>query len=242
MRLYRFYSFVPVILALLSLAACSNSTSVTTPLPSVSLTEEQPENSEPIGATETPITDATTASGAVQVYNIVAEESEAAYEVGEVFFNQNNRFNLAIGVTHAISGSVTIDAANPQNSAISTITIDISQFQSDESRRDERIRREWLESATYPIATFVPTSIEGLPESYVPGEAIVFRVTGDLTIRDVTNPVTFEVTAKLDGDTLTGTAASMILMTDFGFSPPTIAGMLEAENEVTMRLTFVARP
>jgi hypothetical protein len=31
-------------------------------------------------------------------------------------------------------------------------------------------------------------------------------------------------------------------MTDFGFDPPNIAGMLQAENEVNIFFDFVARP
>ena len=45
-------------------------------------------------------------------------------------------FNLAVGVTKQITGDVTIDYTNPQNSTIGTITIDISQFTSDSNRRD----------------------------------------------------------------------------------------------------------
>ncbi len=173
-------------------------------------------------------------------YVIDPAESRASYEVGETFFNQNNRFAIAIGVTQVIDGTVTVDLATPQNSTVSTITIDISQLRSDEPRRDQRIQQEWLESARYPMAIFVPTQIVGLPEAYSPGEEIAFQVTGDFTVREVTRPTTFDVTASIEGDTLRGTATAQILMTDFGFDPPTIAGILGVENEVKLTFEFVA--
>lgn len=180
-------------------------------------------------------------AGAV-TYVIVPEESSASYEVGEVFFNQNNRHNIAVGSTQAIQGSVTLDAANPQSAQVSAITVDISALQSDEAMRDNRIRRQWLQSSTYPLATFTPTAITGLPAAYTEGEQVNFQVTGDLTIRDDTQSVTFDVTARLENGELRGSASTLILMTDFGFDPPSIAGILQAENEVNVRFDFVARP
>ena len=82
--------------------------------------------------------------------NIVPGESSVSYEVGETFFNQNNRFNLAVGKTTQISGKITIDPANPQNSSIGAIEVDISQLQSDSNRRDNTIRDRFLEFKTVP--------------------------------------------------------------------------------------------
>src|SRR3712207_8409756 len=39
-------------------------------------------------------------------------------------------------------------------------------------------------------------------------EEVTFTLIGDLTIHGVTKPVSWDVTAKLDGDTLTGSAAT----------------------------------
>lgn len=181
-------------------------------------------------------------TGGLVIYNIVPGESNVAYEVGETLFSQNNRFNVAIGTTSQVKGEIQLDPANPQNTKIGTIEVDISQFQSDSGRRDGTIRGRFLESSKYPIVTFAPTSIEGLPQTYTPGQEISFKVTGDATVRNVTRPVTFDVTAKLDGDQLTGTAAGEILMSDFSFGPIQIAGMLGTEDKVKLTLSFVARP
>lgn len=186
-------------------------------------------------------TGAATALGGTVVYKIVPGESSATYEVGETFFN-DNRFNLAVGRTPQVSGEVRVDAANPQNSSIGPLEIDISQFQSDSSRRDNIIRDRFLESGRFPLATFTPNGISGLPTSYSPGQELTFQVTGDLIVKETTKPVTFDVTVRLDGDTLSGTAVTTILLSDFGVGPIEIAGMLGTEDQAKLTLAFIARP
>lgn len=179
-------------------------------------------------------------AAAPQVFRILPEQSEVRYEVGEVFFREGNRFNVAVGITKVISGEVRVDRAQPRNSTIGPIVIDISAFKSDRARRDQFIRERWLESGRFPLATFTPTRIEGLPERYAEGTELALRVTGDLTIREATKSTTFAVAAKLQGDTLTATGTTAIRMTDFGFDPPEILGTLKAENEAKLVFTFVA--
>ena len=182
------------------------------------------------------------AGGQPVVYKIVPAESQASYEVGETFFNQNNRFNLAVGTTSAIQGEITVDPANPANSSIGTITVDISQLKSDSGRRDNVIRERYLESAAYPQAVFKPTAIEGLPASYTPGQEVTFKVTGDLTVHQITQPVTFDVTLKGDAQAVTGTAVSEVLLSAFKVGPITIAGILGTEDKAKLVFKFVARP
>jgi polyisoprenoid-binding protein YceI len=175
------------------------------------------------------------------VYTIVPNESHVSYSVGEVFLNEGNKFVTAVGITQQLEGSVTFDAAHPQQSSVGTITIDISAFTSDSNRRDNAIRERWLESTTYPMATFEPTKIDGLPETYTDGEEVTLSITGDLTVREVTVPTTFETVGTMNGNEMRGTATTTLQMTSFGFNPPDIAGILKAENDVLVTFDFVAR-
>jgi polyisoprenoid-binding protein YceI len=181
-------------------------------------------------------------ASALQRFVIAPNESQVVYRVGEVFINQGNRFNVAVGTTNSVRGEIMIDRARPRNSRIGTITVDISQFRSDSGRRDNAIRDRWLESSRFPTAEFTPTSIEGLPEAYTEGRDLNLQVTGNLKVREVTRPTTFAVTLKLQGGVMTGTGTTMIKMTDFGFDPPAIFGILRAENDAKLELRFVARP
>jgi len=228
-----------VLLVTVLLAACTSAQPTDPPAATVAAPTALATNTP--AATSAPTVAATQANAAV-TFNIVPEESKVSYEVGETFFNQNNRFNLAIGVTKTLSGSVFGDLSNPPVSSIGPIQVDISQFTSDSNRRDNAIRGDWLESTRFPTATFVSTSIEGLPSSYVEGQDYPLKVTGDLTVREVTRAVTFDVTTRLNGDTLTGTAVTTILLSDFGIGPISIAGILKTEDEAKITLEFVARP
>ena len=88
----------------------------------------------------------------------------------------------------------------------------------------------------------MPTNIDGLPDSYTPGQELTFKVTGDLQIKETTKPVTFDVTAKVDNSQLTGTASTNILMSDFGVGPIQLAGILGTEDQVKLDMNFTAQP
>ena len=223
-----------LLLAGLILSACGGAPSAT-PLPAATPTAGEPAATQaatqPAGQPAGPVT-----------FKIVPGESRASYEVGETFLNQDNRFNLAIGVTSAVNGEIYADLANLPASTLGEISIDISQLTSDSSRRDNAIRGDWLESSRFPMAVFKPTGIESLPVRYVEGQEYAFRVTGDLTVKETTLPVTFDVTAALRGDTLTGKAATTILLSQFGVGPISILSVLKTEDEAKITLEFVARP
>lgn len=180
------------------------------------------------------------APSGIEHFAIVPSASSVTYRVGETFFEEN-RFNVAVGTTQSIQGDVFIDRANPARSRVGPITIDISTFQSNSGRRDRAIRNRWLESSKYPTAQFTPTAVQGLPALYRDGQEVPVQVLGNLRVRDVTRPVAFTGTVKLAGDMLTGAVQTAILMTDFGFDPPAILGMLKAENQVRLELQFTAK-
>ena len=85
------------------------------------------------------------------------------------------------------------------------------------------------------------TSISGLPDSYTPGSELSFELNGDLTVRDVTKPVTFAVTAVLNGDTLTGKATLPTRMTDYGIEPPNFANTLTVADEFVIEVDITAK-
>ncbi len=177
------------------------------------------------------------ASGA-QLYNIDAAQSEVRYEVNETFF-QGNRLATAIGRTKGVAGQIQVNFAEPAKSVIGEIVIDISQFQSDEGRRDNFIRNNGLESAKYPQATFKTTSIAGLPATVNVGDEVSFTISGDLTVKQTTKPVTWQVKLKVTDQGLSGTASTQIKMSDFGVGPIKLA-MLATEDDVKLTFDFVA--
>ena len=198
----------------------------------------------PASAANSPTTESSSASvpdpAAEQLYRIDLAQSEVRYEVNETIF-RDNRLNTAIGRTKGVAGEIRVNFAQPSQSQIGEIVIDISQFTSDESRRDNFIRRQGLESATYPQATFKPTSISGLPDKVAVGDDLKFTIAGDLTVKQATKPVTCDVELKVSDKQLTGTASTQILMSDFGVGPIRIP-LLATEDQVKLIFDFVAVP
>jgi len=199
-----------------------------------------PEPSEEEGSTD--------AGAGSRTFQVVPEESDASYTAEEEFFGgavtqlgKELGFFTTIGVTQEVNGQLTLNLGSPLTLESGEITVDISQLTSDDDRRDGRIREKFLESARYPIATFVATSIEGAAESYEDGQEFTFQLLGDMTIREITKPATFEVTASLTEDTITGVATTQLLITDFGFDPPDMSGMFTVQNEVLVTVNLTAR-
>ena len=89
-----------------------------------------------------------------------------------------------------VTGTVLIDEADLSRSRVE-VSIDARGLDSREPRRDEHLRSaDFLDVANFPNVTFRSTRVEA-PN----GVAGDLRVTGDLTIRGVSRPVTLEVEA-----------------------------------------------
>jgi len=237
-----FFLFIALTLVLSGCSALVYKINVPTATPAPASAQSNNANSAQNPSPQVPVTSATPATSANTVdFKLVPGESQVSYEVQETLFNQNNKIQTAIGVTKQVTGDIYGNKADPSQSKIGTITVDISQFASDRAMRDNFIRRNFLESSKYPLATFTPTDISGMPESYTDGQSYSFKVTGNLTVHNVTKPVTFDVTASLSGTTLSGTATTTVKMSDFGVGPITLAGMLQTQDDVKLTMKFVAR-
>ena len=228
-----------------ALAACGSSTSQPAAAPTAAPAAAAP--TAPAAAPTAQLANAATAAPApsgtasgTRTFTIVPDQSEASYEVQEQFLSRDLP-NQAIGKTNAVTGELQFSLDGKPSGKVTNITVDLSKLTSDESRRDNRIRQQWLESNKYPNAVFTSTDAQGLPETYTEGQHVNFKLTGDMTIHDVTKPVTLDVTGKLVGDTITGSATTQILMKDFGIDPPSIAGMLTVKDGVTIKLNFTAK-
>ena len=177
------------------------------------------------------------------------EESEASYQVEEEFFGLAlGKYGIpeglsdTVGRTSSIEGQFELnwdDLSAPLGE--NTFTVDLSTLESNQGLRDSWIRENGPEFATYPDAIFVAESLEGAPTSYTPGEEVSFKMVGQLTIRETTQPATFDITAKLEDGTVTGVATTALKMTDFGITPPDFANTLTVADDFRVELAFTAR-
>lgn len=184
-----------------------------------------------------------------RTFVIVPEESRASYLVDEEFLaGALEKLGIPagaqdiVGSTQAIEGQLQLNlddlsAALGDNS----FQVSMNTLTTDQAGRDKWIRENGPRFNDFPLATFKATSIEGAPAAYNEGDEVNFKLAGDLTIRSVTQPVTFDVTASLTGDTLTGLAATRLRMSEFGIEPPNFANTLTVADEFGIEVQFVAR-
>lgn len=239
-----------LLLMMVTLTACTTGTP--TPAPVTLTITETPAPAEPTAtvangsATEAAPTAEPAATIAAPTgtvtYGFDTTQTQASYSVEETFINDNNRLAVTVGRTREVQGTLSLNFDDPANSQFGAFTVNVSTLRSDSRRRDEAIKTQWLESATFPTATFVVKGMEGFPANPQAGQEITFKLLGDLTVRTGTQAVTWDVTAKLDGDKLSGTATTFILMADFGVEPPSIGGILNVKDGVTLTLEFVMLP
>lgn len=87
------------------------------------------------------------------------------------------------GSFNEFEGTATIDGTDPGKSSVS-ITLQVASIDTRNAQRDEHLRtNDFLDVATYPTITFTSTRITKVNDTD-------YEVTGDLTIKDVTKPIT----------------------------------------------------
>ncbi|HYI26055.1 MAG TPA: YceI family protein, partial [Thermomicrobiales bacterium] len=118
--------------------------------------------------------------------------------------------------------------------------VDMRTMETDESRRDNYLRDNTLESDTYPFAIFVVASVEGVDGPVVEGEPTVLQLTGDLTIHGVTKTVTWDAEVIREAESLTGTATYTFLIADFDMEKPIVGPVVSIEDEITLSIDIVA--
>ncbi len=168
--------------------------------------------------------------------------SSVRYAADETLLNEDNRVAVALGQTSVITGQITLNRAAPAQSAIGVFAVNLSTLTSDSARRDEALRTQWLESARYPVATFVARGLANFPDQPQEDQPVQFQLLGDLTVKQTTRAVTWDVTATLHNEMIAGQAQTRLRLTEFGVEPPAIAGILTVKDEVQVTLEFTLLP
>jgi polyisoprenoid-binding protein YceI len=192
-------------------------------------------------ATDTPASESgsTLPSGSI-VAQIVADESEARFVINEVL---NNAPKTVIGTTNQVAGELAVDPSDPTKSQVGVIQVNARTLATDSDFRNRAIKNQILQTDQYELITFTPKKYVGLPTSGAVGQSYSFQIVGDLTIRDVTREVTFDVTATpASADRLEGTAQTTIRYADYGITIPQVRQVASVDEQVRLEIDFVAVP
>jgi polyisoprenoid-binding protein YceI len=139
-----------------------------------------------------------------------------------------------------VEGTIEIDEKNPKNSSVEAV-LKATSIDSRTTQRDDHLRSgDFLNVEKYPDIKFRSTRIEGGSQE--------FKLTGDLTIRDVTRPITLDVTFEgqtkdpWGGERAGFSAKGKIDRRDFGLTWNQVleAGGVAVGNEIKINVEVEA--
>lgn len=174
------------------------------------------------------------------VFRISQDDSTVEFRIDEMLRGSPY---TAVGTTNEIAGDILINFDDPSATDIGEMRINARTFATDSSNRDRAIANEILRSAQdeYEFITFNPTGITGLPESVAVGDTLEVEITGELTIQETTNEVTFSGSVTVDSeDQISGTFETTVLRSDYGLTIPTVPFVADVSDEVILAINFVA--
>jgi polyisoprenoid-binding protein YceI len=147
--------------------------------------------------------------------------------------------NTAVGRTQNVSGSLAIDGTTITAMQVS---VDMTTLQSDDNRRDERLRTDGLQTDRFPTATFTlrkPIEVGSVPKD---GQTIQAVAVGDLTLHGVTRSVGVSIQAQRNGDEIEAIGSVDVALTDYAIEAPTGFLVLSIANTGTIELHLLFQP
>ncbi len=145
---------------------------------------------------------------------VPTDASQFGYRVEEVLAGVNT---TAVGRSNEIEGLLTIDGTT---ATAVDVTVQIENITSDDSRRDGKFTGSIMNAAEFPTATFTLTAPIEFGSIPTGDEQITATANGELTLRGVNNPVTFDVTAQTTGGRVGVLGSIPVLFSDYGIDNP----------------------
>ncbi len=164
-----------------------------------------------------------------------AEGNEARYRVREQLAGVEFPSD-AVGTTTTVEGSIALDSKGAIVPGESSFTVDLTSLETDSRMRDNFIRRRTLETEQYPAATLVPRELRGVTWPFS-GETS-FELLTDLTIRGVTRPVVWQVSARVVDGAVVGTATTSFTFEEFEMTKPRVARVLSVNDDIRLEYDF----
>jgi polyisoprenoid-binding protein YceI len=174
------------------------------------------------------------------LFHIVPEESEVGFVIDEILLGSPK---TVIGTTQDVAGDLLIDWENPSNSLLGAVRVNLRTIATDNEFRNRAIRGQILHSdnAEFEFAEFVPTALEGLPETIAVGDTVNFEIVGVLTLHGVSQELRFDATlTAVSEERIEGLASVQVAYADFGLSIPEAPGVAGISDLLHLEIDFVA--
>jgi len=163
--------------------------------------------------------------------------NKARYRVRERLLGKDFD-NDAVGETSAITGSIALDAQGAVVRTGSGFSVEMAGLKSDQSRRDTYVRNRVLATNSFPTTRFAITGVRGLASPLPTSGKVQFQLLGDLTVKGVTRPTTWNVAATVIGDRLNGTASTLFTFEQFELTRPKVSVLLSVNDTIRLEYDF----
>jgi len=163
---------------------------------------------------------------------VPTDASEFGYRVEEVLAGVNT---TAVGRSNEITGLLTIEGTT---ATAVDVEVQIDSIESDSSLRDSQFTGRIMNAAEFPTATFNLTEPIEFGTIPVGDEQVTATATGELTLRGVTNPVTFDVTAQTTDGRIGVLGSIPVVFADYGIDNPSF-GQVRTEDEGLVEFVLV---
>lgn len=196
----------------------------------------------------TPTPSAAVASQAIQnttslqssspiIFEISQAESEVRFTIFEVLRGAPTD---VIGKSNQVAGQIILDLTDLSQSQLGEILVNARTLATDDDRRNQAIRNRILNTDQYEYIRFQPTELIGLSGKAIPGQPFNFQIVGDLTVRDITKPVIFEITMTGDSfEKLSGSAKTTIQLSDFNLVVPDVPFVADVGEDIILEIDLV---
>jgi polyisoprenoid-binding protein YceI len=141
----------------------------------------------------------------------------------------------AVGRTNAVTGSATIaGSADSLSVSEASFSVDMTTIASDRQMRDNRLRRDGIQTDSFPTSTFKLTKAIQLPGDALTGAQVAVTLDGDLTLHGVTKSIEIPATAQLNGGVIQVLGSLDFPFSDFAIDAPNIGGFVSVEDHGTL--------
>lgn len=166
---------------------------------------------------------------------VTTDESQVGYRVKEILFGVDTE---GVGRTDQVDGSITIEGTRV---VAGEFVVDVASIESDDGRRDNQFRGRIMSTDDFPEATFTLTEPIELGTAPADGVQVDTTATGELTLRGVTEPVTFELTAEQQNGRVGVLGSIPVVFADYSIANPSFGG-ITTEDEGLLEFVLVFEP
>lgn len=198
--------------------------------------EETPETSTTVSPSTAlqPVQTENPAESSTRIFEISQDGSEARFIIYELLRGEPKD---VIGITSQVAGQVALNITDLSSARVGEILINTRTLATDDERRNQAIRNRILFTDQYEYIRFLPTRVIGLQGTGEISKTYTFQVEGELSIRDITKPVTFDISITSNSlDQLTGFATAIIRRTDFDLNIPDVPFVANVGEEITLEI------